>query len=367
MICSYVKSPQTTRIDKYLKAARATSGKEKTILSLGLGGSGKSTFMKQMKIIYGKGFTSTERLTFGHSIHDYVTKTVMQLYENCDNKKVGRQAKSAFKSIRHNRATINKTTDKRLRSIWNDEEVQRNWYLKKRRNLASTADLYLLDKRFNDITCVSYKPTNDDILLCIRKTIGMWQSRFDVNGYWFHVIDMGGQASERRKWIRAMDNVDCIIFFVDLHSLLRPTTENSFELSCKIFKEHTSLVALKKVNWVVILNKKDLFEFDFSKHMDTFKEFFPNFKGTTPLEAIGAVEQEFFNIFKGRKTSKLTCITTETLNPKGMTTLGQTLKHIIAVDKRKSTMFAKKPWRSVADLKVRSSTSKERRSRMSVV
>jgi len=51
------------------------------------------------------------------------------------------------------------------------------------------------------IASPSYVPTTDDILRCRIKTLGVHEVEFQANGLEFRLVDVGGQRTERRKWI----------------------------------------------------------------------------------------------------------------------------------------------------------------------
>ena len=41
-----------------------------------------------------------------------------------------------------------------------------------------------------------------------------FQIEFEYKSLVFHMFDVGGQRSERKKWIHCFDNVDCVLFVV---------------------------------------------------------------------------------------------------------------------------------------------------------
>lgn len=48
------------------------------------------------------------------------------------------------------------------------------------------------------------------------KTTGITETTFQVQGLEYRVLDVGGQRSERRKWIHCFENVTALIFIVSL-------------------------------------------------------------------------------------------------------------------------------------------------------
>lgn len=61
-----------------------------------------------------------------------------------------------------------------------------------------------------------YLPTDQDILRSRVKTTGIVESVFRVGEVTYRVFDVGGQRSERKKWIHCFDNVSALVFMVSL-------------------------------------------------------------------------------------------------------------------------------------------------------
>ena len=58
------------------------------------------------------------------------------------------------------------------------------------------------------IASPTFRPTTQDILLARVKTTQVVMERYRIDGIDFEMYDVGGQRSERRKWIDCFDNVD---------------------------------------------------------------------------------------------------------------------------------------------------------------
>lgn len=61
-----------------------------------------------------------------------------------------------------------------------------------------------------------YTPTDDDIVHCRVRTTGMTENLFKITGHTLRFIDVGGQKSERRKWINFFQDVTSILFLVSM-------------------------------------------------------------------------------------------------------------------------------------------------------
>ena len=60
----------------------------------------------------------------------------------------------------------------------------------------------------------AYIPTDQDILRSRVKTTGITEVVFPVQTLTYKVFDVGGQRSERRKWIHCFENLTAVIFMV---------------------------------------------------------------------------------------------------------------------------------------------------------
>jgi len=59
-----------------------------------------------------------------------------------------------------------------------------------------------------------FTPNQEDMLRARIKTTGIRELRFTIKDVEFTIVDVGGQRSERRKWIHCFDNVTSIIYLV---------------------------------------------------------------------------------------------------------------------------------------------------------
>lgn len=60
----------------------------------------------------------------------------------------------------------------------------------------------------------AYVPTDQDLLRSRLRTTGITETIFDLGQLTYRMFDVGGQRSERKKWIHCFENVNCLLFLV---------------------------------------------------------------------------------------------------------------------------------------------------------
>ena len=98
---------------------------------------------------------------------------------------------------------------------------------------------------------------------------GVTESEFEIKDYYgrikgkFNIIDVGGQKSERKKWIQCFDCVTAVIFVASLscydEALYEDYKINSMTDQLELFDDVVNHHALQETSLILFLNKKDLF------------------------------------------------------------------------------------------------------------
>ena len=118
----------------------------------------------------------------------------------------------------------------------------------------------------NDIARIAspdYKPTTQDILIARVRTTQVVMEKYRIDGIDFEVYDVGGQRSERRKWIDCFDSVTAVIFVAALseydQSLAEAKRTNRMVEALELFRSVCNNRAFANTSIILFLNKKDIF------------------------------------------------------------------------------------------------------------
>lgn len=109
----------------------------------------------------------------------------------------------------------------------------------------------------------NFKPTTQDVLLARVKTTQVVMERYRIDGIEFEMYDVGGQRSERRKWIDCFENVDAVIFVAALseydQALAEAKRTNRMVEALDLFRSVCNNRAFANTSIMLFLNKKDIF------------------------------------------------------------------------------------------------------------
>ncbi|XP_005917367.1 guanine nucleotide-binding protein G(q) subunit alpha isoform X1 [Haplochromis burtoni] len=271
-------------IERQLRRDKRESRREYKLLLLGTGESGKSTFIKQMRIIHGRGYSDEDKRGFKQLVYQNIF-TAMQAMIQAMNVL---QIPYKYEHNKANATTVNKADVEKvvtltnpyidaLKSLWSDPGIQECYNRKREYQLSDSAKYYLDD--LDRISDTGYLPTQQDVLRVRVPTTGIIEYPFDLEGVVFRMVDVGGQRSERRKWIHCFENVTSIMFLVALSEydqvLAESSNENRMEESMALFKTIISYKWFEESSIILFLNKIDLLEekIMYSHLVDYFPEY----------------------------------------------------------------------------------------------
>mmetsp|Transcript_23880 Transcript_23880/g.35037 ORF Transcript_23880/g.35037 Transcript_23880/m.35037 type:complete len:360 (+) Transcript_23880:160-1239(+) len=265
-------------------AAEAKADKKKIkLLFLGAGESGKSTIFKQMKVIYGKQFSASERRQNLPTIYTNVIENMHILIRFARRVELidAIEAKDSLALIEKLDIYegITEEAGTAIRNVWLDPGMQKVWARRNETQVSESVQYF-----FNKIDLLKrpgYLPDKDDMLYCRYRTSGIVTEQYAIDGTTFEMFDVGGQRNERRKWIHCFENVTGVIFVAALSEynqvLYEDNTVNRMDEAIDLFEEICNNTYFSRSSIMIFLNKRDLFQ----EKIKTYDivDWFPAYKG----------------------------------------------------------------------------------------
>ncbi|XP_042237194.1 guanine nucleotide-binding protein G(q) subunit alpha isoform X3 [Homarus americanus] len=271
-------------IERQLRKDKRDARRELKLLLLGTGESGKSTFIKQMRIIHGAGYSDEDKRGFIKLVFQNIFMAMQSMIRAMDLLQIsyGDSANiehaDLVRSVDYESVTtFEEPYVTAMKSLWQDTGIQHCYDRRREYQLTDSAKYYLDD--LERIIASDFLPTEQDILRARVPTTGIIEYPFDLDSIIFRMVDVGGQRSERRKWIHCFENVTSIIFLVALSEydqiLFESDNENRMEESKALFKTIITYPWFQHSSVILFLNKKDLLEekIMYSHLVDYFPEY----------------------------------------------------------------------------------------------
>uniref|UniRef100_A0A672GIZ9 Guanine nucleotide-binding protein G(s) subunit alpha n=1 Tax=Salarias fasciatus TaxID=181472 RepID=A0A672GIZ9_SALFA len=268
------------KIEKQLQKDKQIYRATHRLLLLGAGESGKSTIVKQMRILHVNGFNAEEK------------KQKIQDIKN--------NIKEAIETIVTAMSTL--TPPVQLACPDNQYRIEYILNLVNQKDFEFPSEFYVHAKTLwqddgvraltllhsCSVKCHIFIRT--DLLRCRVLTSGIFETRFQVDKVNFHMFDVGGQRDERRKWIQCFNDVTAIIFVVASSSYNMVIREdnhtNRLQEALNLFKNIWNNRWLRTISVILFLNKQDLLADKVLAGKSKIEEYFPEFaRYTTPDDA----------------------------------------------------------------------------------
>lgn len=197
-----------------------------------------------------------------------------------------------------------------IKRVWADPGIQAAYLRRNEFQLDSNAAYYF--ENMERFIQPEFEPNSEDILKLRQKTTGVTETNFTSGGIEFILVDVGGQRSERRKWLHCFDSVGAVIYIIALDeynmSLSEDYRVNRLEEAVDLFEEITESKHFTKTHFFVLFNKEDLFR----KKITTqpISQYFDDFNEEDNFEnSLKYIQSQFERIFQGNK-SRYTCFVT---------------------------------------------------------
>ncbi|KAH8826020.1 guanine nucleotide binding protein, alpha subunit [Flagelloscypha sp. PMI_526] len=296
--------------EKVMKEAKDHSAREVKVLLLGSGDSGKSTILKQMRIIHQLPWSEREiesyrKLVFENLVRGMksvldamqdmeisLSSTIQesgwpQLLEEAEDVKDGDPFPASYLPV--------------LKSLWTDPVVQ--LAVSRGNEAALPENLPYFFDSLDRVFEPKYIPSTQDIIMTRARTIGITETTFKIDKLDLLMVDVGGQKSERRKWIHCFQDVTAILFLVSLSGydqcLVEDKDANQMQDAMTIWDSICHSQWFKRTSMILFLNKFDLFKKRIAH--SPIKDFFPDYEG--PEGDYGA-GKDYFKTRFGRLAAK---------------------------------------------------------------
>uniref|UniRef100_A0A668VUX4 Guanine nucleotide binding protein (G protein) alpha v1 n=1 Tax=Oreochromis aureus TaxID=47969 RepID=A0A668VUX4_OREAU len=291
----------SAKIDRELYESAKREMNVVKILILGAAESGKSTLVKQMKIIHSNGFTKQELCTFKPAVLDNLLTSMKFVLHGMGTLRIN-LANSRNKVHAHSVLSCGRCFDEdqvlfpflshALSCLWADQGVRAAAARGYEYELNDSA-LYFFEN-MSRIMSPEYVPTETDVLRVRLRTTGVIETQFKVNHLIFRMYDVGGQRTERRKWIGCFEDVRAVLFVVSLSGYDMTLVEdpsvlldgcnifslqNRLQESMKLFSSICNNIYFRSTSMILFMNKIDLFQdkiLHFGRHL---RLYLPQFKG----------------------------------------------------------------------------------------
>lgn len=291
---------------------------EKTfkLLLLGAGGSGKSTVFRQVKILYGGGYDDEERLTLAITIHQNMVQSIKIIVQ-----RVGQSEQLPPDLVDQINALPEDGPFKNVKKIgtlieqlWKNPIIERAYAQRSQFQLPTDTIHYFFDKA-KEIMTENYLPTEKDLLHCRIHSTGVKTETFDMgDNILFRLLDVGGQRSERKKWVRCFENVTAVLYVVaisEYDQLCYEDNETNRVLEAlDLFEDIANSEWFADIDIVLFLNKKDLL----GEKIKTIppQDFFPDFKGDGSYDSVLKFLQSQFDDRNQQERDVITHVTCAT-------------------------------------------------------
>ncbi|RPA82352.1 guanine nucleotide binding protein, alpha subunit [Ascobolus immersus RN42] len=278
---------RSKEIEKEIKNDQKKMAKEVKLLLLGAGESGKSTILKQMKLIHAHGFSRSDRDEYRVIIFSNLLvslKAILEAMETYDLLFENPENEHHVDLIILDRELARGEFFPReylipFKSLWADRGVQQA--VQRGNEFALHDNLNYFFNELDRLFSSNYVPVDQDILRSRLKTTGITETVFDLGALTYRMFDVGGQRSERKKWIHCFENVTALLFLVAISGydqcLVEDKDANQMQEALMLFESICNSQWFIKTSIILFLNKIDLFKAKLAS--SPVKKYFPDYTG----------------------------------------------------------------------------------------
>jgi GTPase SAR1 family protein len=181
-----------------------------------------------------------------------------------------------------------------MQTLWTDAAIQETFAEREAFPFNEPTVSFL--ERIPEVLKPGYVTTMQDVFLCRVRTSGIVESTFRVESSLVRMVDVGGQRTERKKWIHCFENVTAVLFIVDMSAYNSVLEEdgrtNCMDEALNLFFDICDCDWFRNSSIILFLNKQDLFR----KKVGTvsIRNHFPTFEGVENFQTVALfIEDQF--------------------------------------------------------------------------
>jgi len=295
---SSTNKARSREIDLQLREDRKKRRSEIRLLLLGAGESGKSTFVKQMRIINHVDFTPAERREYRQLIHESLIRGLQILLSSrkelripFNGQDIEQQSEMVLAFDAYDSIGPENIGDLAVlaRRLWKDTAVKETFRRRSEFQLVDSVG-YFLDN-LERVSQRTYLPSNQDILYARKTTKEVSEFRVPINKLDFVFLDVGGQRSQRDKWFKLFSqDMTGTLFMVSASEfdqrLREDDRENRLKESAIIFRTIVNNSSFRDTAFILFLNKMDLLEEKIDEKCNDISKIFDEFEDKQEVNRI---------------------------------------------------------------------------------
>ncbi|KAH8272372.1 guanine nucleotide-binding protein subunit alpha homolog [Drosophila bipectinata] len=281
---------KSKEIDRFLEKERHTFRRQVKLLLLGAGESGKSTFLKQMRIIHGVNFDPDLLREYKHVIYQNIVRGMQVLLDARKKLNISWGTDGLELDINYTKLLECNAIEalkfleyaSLIERLWKDRGIRRAFERRREFQISDSVSYFLDD--IERLSKPDYVPTHKDILHCRKATKGVYEFCVKIQNIPFVFVDVGGQRTQRQKWTKCFDtSVTSIIFLVSSSEFDQVLAEdrktNRLEESKNIFDTIVNNNTFKGISIILFMNKTDLLEQKVRNPETDIRWYYPQFNG----------------------------------------------------------------------------------------
>ncbi|KAF9997875.1 hypothetical protein BGZ80_004820, partial [Entomortierella chlamydospora] len=278
---------QSKKIDIALKADGKLRRLEVKLLLLGAGEAGKTTILKQMKLMHASGFSCPEREAFRTYVFSNMVGAMQAIIQVMEESGVTLSNRENDKYLPlfytlprlSSGAAYPPEYQQAIKSLWADSSIRHFYELGNTFALADNVKYFFdaVDRLYDP----KYIPEDADIIRCRVKSTGITETLFHVGTLTYRMFDVGGQRSERKKWIHCFEGVTAVLFLVAISGydqcLVEDKDSNQMEEALMLFDQICNSQWFIDTAMIMFMNKTDIFREKIKT--SSIKAYFPDYTG----------------------------------------------------------------------------------------